>query len=194
MKDLIIKNIHIFIILLAAFNMFELYEEKDSQLIELESQKPAVVAQINRSKVKLKQIEKFKKNLTQSKKRVKDVLTQLEKVQKQLPGKLNATEVQQTMTDISDELKMLEPNPSPADEKMNGFYFANNYVFEAKGTFLQFLIFFEKLSKTKRILNVNDVTITTEENVSRSRFQILKLNTLIESYRFNAGYKEKTTE
>lgn len=192
MKDTIVKNLHLIILLVALWNMYELYEAKELELSSLYTQKPILEAKIKRNKLKLKQIKQFKRNLKISKRRVGSVLEQLETVQKQLPAEINDTEVQRTMTSISNDLRIKNPSPSPLKEEELGFYFSKEYTFHAKGTFLQFLIFFEKLGETKRILNVKSLVLKSSEKIERTRFQILELSTVIESFRFNTSHREKT--
>lgn len=192
MKDQIIKNFHWIIILYTIFGLYTIYEEKSELLTQAESLPPTVEIKIERAKNKIKKIERFKQNLTKSKERVEEVVRQIEKVQKQLPSNVNDTEVQTLIGDIASKLKMRDPQPAPADEVNNGFYFAKDYNFTGQGTFLQFLIFFENLEKAERILNIKNLSMKLDPNEAKSRFPILTLETTIESYRYNSAYKEKS--
>lgn len=192
MKDILIKNLHVFILIYAGFGLFAIWEEKSVELENAAGQVPAVASKIQRAKVKLARIKKFKKNLVSSEKRVQEVVKKIEKVQRQLPSEINDTEVQGLLSDISNKLKILEPSPSPGNEEKKGFYFAKSYNFEAKGTFLQFLIFYELLGNEDRILNVSELSMkVSDSNDMRSRFQILDFETGIESYRYNTAYRVK---
>ena len=192
MKDGLVKNLHWLIILYACWGLFTIYEEKEVELETSGVSIPVIEAKITRSKGKLRQIETFKKNLSQSKERVKEVVKQIEKVQKQLPSDVNDTEVQSLMGDIANNLKIKEPQPSPAEEVNNGFYFAKDYKFTGYGTFIQFLIFFENLEKTERILNVKGLELEYDDDKTRGRFPIVNIKTTIESYRYNTDYKERS--
>ena len=132
------------------------------------------------------------KNLTKSKERVKEVVKQIEKVQKQLPTDVNDTQVQSIIGDIANNLKIKDPSPTPEEETNNGFYFAKEYKFSAYGTFIQFLIFFENLEKTERILNIKSLKITFDQEKTRGRFPIVNLDTVIESFRYNQSYRERS--
>lgn len=191
MKNTILKNLHLIIILYACYGYFTIYEEK-SLIIEQESQEtPSLEAKIEKANLKLKQIDKFKKNLEASKEKVREVVKQIEKVQKQLPSDVNDAEVQQLVGNMANDLKIKNPSPSPGKEVLNGFYFAKDYSFSGTGTFLQFLIFFENLSKAERILNVKKVSFSYVKETIRSRFQVLDLNAVVESFRYNKAHKEK---
>ena len=179
-------------ILWALFSLYSIWEEKETQNSNLREQIPAAENKIARTKIKLARIKKYKKNLASSEKGVQEVVSKIEKVQKQLPSEINDTEVQGGLSELSEKLKILEASPSPSNEDNHGFYFAKKYDFEAKGTFLQILIFFELLARDDRILNVTEVDLkVSESNDMRSRFQILDFRTEIESYRYNTNYRVK---
>ncbi|MBC77383.1 MAG: hypothetical protein CME64_15365 [Halobacteriovoraceae bacterium] len=192
MKDSIVKNLHWFILAYAVQMLYFTYEEKDEQYQSLIQQTPAIQSKIAREKRKLTQIEEFKKNLSSTKERVKEVVKQIEKVQRQLPTDVNDAQVQEVLGGIADKLKIKNPVQYPEAETNKGFYFAKEYVFKGRGTFLQSLIFFENLAKTERILNVKNVKITQSQEQGRGRFQIVEMETMVESFRYNENHKEKT--
>jgi Tfp pilus assembly protein PilO len=192
MKEMLVRNFHWFIIAYAGLGLWNIYEEKTINLENSEQLAPAVVTKIQRAKNQIKKIERFKKNLSKSKERVQEVVKQIEKVQKQLPSDVNDTEVQSLIGDIAKKLKMVDPSPSPAQEQNNGFYFSKEYNFEAKGTFLQSIIFFENLKNSERILNVKSFDIRLDESMAKSRFPILTIKTVVESFRYNNSYREKS--
>ncbi|MCO4755240.1 MAG: type 4a pilus biogenesis protein PilO [Bacteriovoracaceae bacterium] len=192
MKDVLVKNLHWFIFAYAAQGLFLMYTEKDEQYQALVTQTPSIKIKIQREKRKLVQIEEFKKNLAATKDRVKEVVKQIEKVQKQLPTDVNDAEVQELLGNIAEKLKMKKPKQVPKKEDNLGFYFAKEYEFQGRGTFLQSLIFFESLAKAERILNVKNVKIEHISDKVRSRFQIIDMQTTVESFRYNKNYKEKS--
>ena len=192
MKESLLKNLHWMIIAYAGFTLFTIYEEKEQVYQDLVTRTPALKNKIQREKTKLAQIEEFKKNLSATKERVQEVVRQIEKVQKQLPTDVNDTQVQEVLGGYASELRMKEPLQAPGEEKNHGFYFAKEYSFEGKGTFLQALIFFENLAKADRILNVKNVKIKHSNLDNRSRFQIIDLQTTVESFRYNKNYEEKS--
>lgn len=194
MKNSILKNLHLIIIIYAFWGFYNIYEEK-TLLIETErNETPSLETKISNSKKKLKEINKFKENLKNSKERVTEVVKQIEKVQKQLPSDVNDAEVQELVGNIAKDLKIKNPSPSAGKETLNGFYFAKDYNFSGRGTFLQFLIFFENLSKAERILNVKELSFTYVKENIRSRFQVLEMAAIVESFRYNKKHKEKVDE
>ena len=64
------------------------------------------------------------------------------------------------------------------------------YRFKAKATYLQFLIMFEKISESKRILNVAEVNFRKLDQPQRSKFQLIDGEFFLEAYKYNNNYKE----
>jgi Tfp pilus assembly protein PilO len=192
MKEMLVRNFHWFIVAYAVLGIWEVYETKMEEIDRAQQQVPIVEGKIEKAKREIKKIERFKKNLSSSKERVKEVVKQIEKVQKQLPSEVNDTEVQSLIGDIAKKLKIQDPSPTPGSEKNNGFYFTKEYEFKGVGTFLQALILFENLEKSERILNVKSLNIELDEKKAKSRFPILNINTVVESYRYNNNYKERS--
>lgn len=191
MKDSLVKNIHLIIILYAGFNLFTLYEDQEMQLENTQNAFEGEKNSLRISKRKIKEIKKFRQNLANSKERVKEVVKQIEKVQRQLPTDVNDAEVQQLLGDVAKRLKIKDPSPAPGKEFLNGFYYSKEYNFRGQGTFLQLLIFFENLAKMERILNVKQVSLTQAPDLARSRFQVLNIDAKVESFRYNQNHKEK---
>lgn len=192
MKNMLIKNIHLIILLYAANNLFTLYTEKSEALEQLQAATPPMEVKIAREKKKLRQIEEFKKNLEVTKNRVREVVTEIEKAQKQLPEDLNAAIVQEMLNDLAKKLKVKNVSQAPGNESLKGFYFAKEYELKGIGTFLQGLILLENIEKSERILNVRSYELSYSKVKNRSRFPILDIKVVLESYRYNKNYKENS--
>lgn len=195
MKDFLIKNIHYFILIYAGWNIFTIYEEQTVNVEQREVSLEAIRARLKKSKADLEKVDQFNRDLESSKMRVNEVVKEIEKVQRQLPSDINDSEVLGIMSDIALGLKIQKPETLPRIEESFGFYYAKEYQFSAVGTFLQFLILFEKLedlSKIGRILNVKYLSYEQDEDAdSRSQFKSLVFKTMVESFRYNPSYKPK---
>ncbi|MCT4642569.1 MAG: type 4a pilus biogenesis protein PilO [Bacteriovoracaceae bacterium] len=192
MKNNLISNLHIIIIIYALFNLYSLYEEREEELGSVKQAIPSLEAKLARTKKKLRDIKRFKANLKNSKQRVEEVVKQIERVQRQLPSDIDDTKVATQVIDLAKELKIVKANLTPKEEKLNGFYFTKNYTFKGQGTYLQSMVFFENLERSERILNVKNILLETTSKYRRGKFQVLKFETDIESYRYNIAFKEKS--
>lgn len=192
MKDLLIKHFYILFFFYAYFIGSDYQLDKESNLEQTKQVAVSFESRLKRKQKELRDVKKFEKNLEESKNKVKEVIEKIATTQKQLPSEINDTEIQSTLSAFGDELKIQNTAVSPRKETNNGFYFTKEYNVDARGTFLQFLIFYERIEKLatdNRIMNIKYLKMTVDENSDpRSRFQILNLNTVIESYRYNANY------
>ena len=118
MKNKLLGNFHWIFFLMAAMNLLTIYEEKslivENTKMSIEGLKGKKISQER----KLKSIKKFKENLSQSKDRVKEVVKQIEKTQKQLPSEVNDTVVATSISELADSLKMQNIGISPLAEEM----------------------------------------------------------------------------
>lgn len=194
MKESLIKNIHWLIILYAGWGLFGVYEEKEELLNQEVVQLEPARIQLNRSRKKVAEIDKFKENLSASQERVQAVQKSLEKARKQIPADLNDVEVQRELEDLANILKMLDANSSPLEEENRNLYFAKEYRVQARGTYLQFMVFFENLLKKERILNIKEFDLKKGNDEGKSRFKVLNFTAVVESYRYNKDYKEEKEE
>ncbi len=188
MKDKLVANIHLLFLAYAIMLGVEKFDVMEQEYNSSKNDLTSSQSNLKKMEKNLEDLKRFESNLEESKVRVKEVVERMEKVQRQLPSDINVTEVNGTLTDFSNELRMLDPSPTPKEEQPFNFYVSKDFNFDAKGTFLQFLIFFEKLEKLSnngRILNVKYLRFfESNEGDRRSRFKILGLTTTVEAYKY----------
>ncbi len=190
MKDFFVKNFHWLIIAWALQGIYVSYTEHEEMLLPVLESKPGIEETIVRLERQLKEIETFKKNLEQMKERLSEVRNQIEKLQRQLPSDVNDTVVLTFLSDEGKKINILNGQYSPSAESNNGFYIAKDYKMAAEGTFLQFLIMFEKIAASERILNIKNFNMTADRTNNRGFHQIIKMEASIESFRYNTNYVE----
>lgn len=187
--DILVKNLHLGILVYALYSGFLYFEEQDTKLVDVTSRAESMNAKLIRVRKDLSEVKKFEADIETSKARVREVVNKIETIQKQLPSDIKDSEISETLIGFAKTLRILNPSPLPKEEENKEFYFSKDYSFDASGTFLQFIIFFEKLEKLAkdgRILNVKYVRMKiSDKSNSKSRFQILDLSTTLEAYRYN---------
>lgn len=188
----IISKLHYLIIFYIAFTVYEKMEAHNKQLEDILSQKDMFNSKIIASKKKIKQAKSFVKDLEASRNQVKEVARQIEVVQKQLPNEANDTEILGMLSRDSEALKMRDIVMTPKGEQLKDFYFVKEYSMTAIGTYLQGLIFFERLNNLDRLINVNAVKIETIESKKGGRYQLVKMDYDMEVYRYNPAYTQDT--
>ncbi|MBY0516186.1 MAG: type 4a pilus biogenesis protein PilO [Bacteriovoracaceae bacterium] len=195
MKEMLSKflaKLHVILFAYAAYGFYEVYSEHETLLEEINAQIPAVQTDIATAQKKLSQIDEFRKNVDQTKLRVTEVFNSIEKVQKQLPAEINDIEILDFISKEGRGLNMPEIEPNPLREQPMGFYISKPYQIRARGTFLQFVIFLERINSADRLFNVQNLTIRSDTQPQKGRFQVVSMDTTIDTFKFNSSHKESS--
>jgi Tfp pilus assembly protein PilO len=183
---------HLLFILWVGWGIYEQYEVHIQDYEALKNQVPLIERKIKKKQRELTGIEKYYADIEAAKKRIKLVAEAVEKLQKQLPTKkmdsANVSLFQQESNDIN--IKKLAITPGA--ERNKGFYFEKDFSYKGVGTFLQFLILFERIATNDQLFNIRSMTITKSQEKQKGRFQLVNLETTIQSFRYNENYVEQT--
>lgn len=192
MAEKLLKKLHFIILAYTGLMLFTMYEEHMTKLEEVENRKPTLRKEINSLKEKLELARTFQDDLEQSKQRLVEVANDIEEIQRQLPATIEDSEVLDLFGKEADLIKIKDLTLKPGSEKKKDFYFVKDYNFTAVGTFLQFLIYFERIANSSRLINVTKLKmeIPTDDTLSRGRFQLVKLSSVMEVFRYDADHKE----
>ena len=183
---------HFVFIAWIAWTVYEMYEDHTEKYESLKSQIPALDKQIKRKKKDLEGIEKYYADIEAAKKRIKLVTEAVEKLQRQLPSKNLDSENVALFQQESNDINIKKLAIKPAQERNKGFYFEKDYNYKATGTFLQFLILFERLAVNDQLFNIRSMKIRKSNEKQKGRFQLVDLQTTIQYFRYNDAYVEKS--
>lgn len=192
MKDLVnkfIANIHILVLFYGLYGGWVLYDEHIVQLDDIVSRESGMDAEIIAAQKKVKEIQEFAKKTEEYKVRVEEVAKNIETVQKQLPAETNDTQILTFFQAEINSLNIKDANFTPGKEERSTYYISKEYTLKARGTFLQFLIFFERLGTADRIYNIQNLKLTTPNDSHKGRFQIISGEGVIQAFRFNPDFK-----
>lgn len=192
MKELMnsfISNLHWLILLYGLYGGWELYDQHVIQLEEIVSRGSGLDAQIATAQKKVKEIQEFVKKTEEYKVRVEEVARNIETVQKQLPAETNDTQILTFFQNEINSLNLKDANLSPGGEEASVYFIGKDYSFKAKGTFLQFLIFFERIGSADRIYNIKSLKLAASTDDQKGRFQIINGEAIIQAYRFNPEFR-----
>jgi len=195
MKDLVsnvLSKLHLIIILYGLWGFYSVYSEFETQLEEIEMQRPAIEADIKKSEQKLGQIDEFRKNVDQTKLRVNEVFSNIEKVQRQLPSEINDIEILDFLSKEGRTLNMPALEPNPKEQQPLGFYISKQYSLKGKATFLQFVVFLERINNSERLFNIKNFKVFSPKEAQKGRFQVVDFEGTIDTFKFNASHKESS--
>jgi Tfp pilus assembly protein PilO len=166
------------------------YEVKVEEINQLTQQIEVAERNIRTANREKRQLEDFQKDIEEARNRVELVAQEVENIQRQLPTNIADTENLGIIRKAAEDINIRNISLSPGREIAQGFYFTKEYEFSAQGTFLQFLIFFERVGESQRILNINNVQISRSQIEQRGRFQLVDVKATIEAYRYNQDHRE----
>lgn len=192
MKDLgnkFVENLHILIVLYALYGIWMKYDEHTIAIEETIAQFEPLRIEIETNTRKVSEIKEFQKRTEESKVRVEEVAKNIELVQKQLPAETNDSQIITAFNQEIESLNIKDTTIVPQAETPSMYYISKPYTIKANGTFLQFLVFFERIANSTRIFNVTNLNLKTASDNQRGRFQIISLETTIEAFRYNPDFK-----
>lgn len=187
----ILSKLHYFIILWVFYGAYNSYEEHLQALEILNAQIPTIEQFILKAKKQKKEIKNYNQDIIEAKLRIEKVADEIEKLQKQLPTNISVTDNLDLLNNLATNLNLKNIALAPDVEEERGFYISQKYKFKADGTYLQFLIFLEKISVQERILNIYKISFNKNSVKQKGRFQIISGEIVIETFKHNPNFKEE---
>jgi Tfp pilus assembly protein PilO len=192
MKDLlnkIVSSAHLLILMYGLYGAWVMYDEHSIQLQEIIDQDTGLDEEIVRSKKKVKEIREFSKKTDVYKLRVEEVAKSIESVQKQLPAETNDAQIMTYLQSETNALNIKDIDLKPGKEEKSTYFISKEYNIQGKGTFLQFLIFLERIGKADRIYNIKELKLANLKEKQRGRFQMISGEGVIQAFRYNPDFK-----
>ena len=186
----LIQKIHILILLWGAWECYLVYEAFNNKKLEIANQIPVLNQRIAKAQREKRQIKEYLRDIEEAKQNIEIVAKEVETLQRKLPETIKDAENLAMIKEIAEGLNIKNIYLSPGIEENKGFYFTKRYELSASGTYLQMLIFFEKIGVSERLLNIKNVEIKKSEEKQRGRFQLINAKVTIEAYRYNPNHKE----
>jgi Tfp pilus assembly protein PilO len=192
MKDVankFIANIHFLIVIYGLYGAWESFDANTIRMEMINNQFPSIEAEIVSNQKKVKEIQEFVKKTEESKIRVEEVAKNIESAQKQLPAEINDNQILTVFNQEINSLNIKDPQIVPGSETTSTYFISKDYLIKAKGTFLQFLIFFERIGNATRIYNVKSLKLVNADTSQRGRFQLIAGESVIQAFRFNPEFR-----
>jgi len=187
---LLLKHIYILILAYTAYIGYELWGEKEIELANEINVLDQIVAKVKEKEEELKLLEAYYKDVDLAIENIKLVMLQVKDLQSKLPSKNDDLTNLQTIKNIGSQINMQSMELSSAKEEQRDFYFVTRYNLKAAGTYLQFLLLLEQISKGQRLLNIPAIELKEKATKQKGRYVLVDGNVTIESYRYNAKYEE----
>ncbi len=174
-------------------DLYESWQKKEESIKSELSKIPALEKENNEIEKAIQKIKEVRSNVKDFKSKVDKSKEDLEKVGKFIPPISSRTAILDELSRVARSLNIKNISFKPKYEKENhgGLYITNGIEFEGRGTYLQFLVFFEKMKKPDRIFNVSSVEVTSSSIINKSKHVIVDFKTIIETFHYNKDHEVK---
>ena len=186
----ILSKLHIFVFIYLSFGVYTKWVESDENKERVNGEIPSLQVRIRKAEKERKQLKNYLKDVESAKGRIELVASEIEKLQKKLPDVVDDTKNLSRLKKIAEQINIKNIYLTPMNEINNGFYIAKRYNVKASGTYLQFLLFVDKVGAEASILNIKRLYLENVQKKQRGRFQIINGDIIVETYRYNKSYKE----
>lgn len=180
------------ILFYGGYNCYNLFNEHQEAKEGLKQQLEAADVQLTKVKKKVAGIKQNEDKLREYENKVNEVRKQIDELKTRMPAESDRTAVLQELTNTAQELNLKEVNFNPVPRQDRGMYIANSISLGGKGTYLQFLILFEKILNNKRFFNVDNFLLTESPSDSKGRFIFVNVKADIQTFEYNTEYKDPT--
>ncbi len=188
----IVSNLWLLIILYTGYAVYEKYMIHEEQLVALNDQIPTITNNIAKAKKEKKQLETYFLDIEEAKQKIGIVQNEVEKLQRQFPTEISDTDNLSMISAIADSLNIKNIALAPGPEEDKGFYITKSYQVKVQATYLQILIFLEKVAEAQRLLNVSEVKMAQNDQKQKGRFQVVGGEMTLEVYKYNQRHKEQS--
>ena len=194
-KKIFTKHLHFVILAYGLFLRFQDYNEYTDAITKKREIIPIVQNRIKQKEKRLDVLNGFLKNLKESTEQLNEVKEEIERVRQQLPGEVQDTDILDLLTNEAELINIKNAEVKPTVEKERDFYIAKEYKLEATGTYLQFMVYFERLEKKPRLIDVAEWSMQTSKSKdNRGRFQLLDVTAKIEVFKYSPDFKKQESK
>ena len=190
------KKVLILVVILCAIAglyLYFFYMPVQDDLNAAQRELSKLEGELNNSKAVAKDLEKFKGQVAKLEEELKNALTQL-------PNEKEIPEILKTISSLGKESNLEFTLFRPKPEEAQQFYAKVPIELIAQGNYHNIGIFFDKVSKLPRIINVVDFNMTRAKEIKETRGKdetqtMLKTSCMINTYRFiETKSEEKKSE
>ena len=186
----LVNKFWLLIILYTGYEVYMAYEAHGEKLIAEERRVPQIKKQIKKAEKEKAQLKQYFEDIEEAKKRIEKVAQEVERLQRQFPLEISDTENLELISSIAESLNIKNIFLKPGTEQSKDFYISKLYNVKAEGTFLQFVIFLEKIAEAERLMNIRDISLHALKRKQKGRFQLIQGEVNIETYKYNPNFRE----
>lgn len=143
----------------ASYGLYGFIQEK---IPLMEQERNQLDGEALKLKNELKKIKEFSDNIEKIKLELKELNLQLESALEHMPRSFNLAGLLRKLSQLSQAsgLEISTFKPKKNEVQATGLFYKTIYIdFDIKGTFIQFLVFLDQVSRLKRIINLESINL-----------------------------------
>ncbi|MCB9094605.1 MAG: type 4a pilus biogenesis protein PilO [Halobacteriovoraceae bacterium] len=181
------KYLPFIILVYGAYSFWGDYDDHEQKIVQINGQIKSLTATNQKLGQKLKEIEEYSEKIDEYEAQIDQFKSQIQEIKKKIPPEDDKTIILDELSRQAKALNIQEVSfkPKYKREHEDGVYSTNGVEFTGMGTYLQFLLFFEKMSLAERIFSINTVTFKNHPEKRIGKHNIVGINTVIETYHYN---------
>jgi len=179
-----------FMIFLAGvgFAAYEYYEFINTEVVEMEQEQEGLRKKIQAKQNDYNRLKGFAANIETVKQELRELNLQLESALEHLPKTFNLSGLLRKLSSLAQNsgVELASFKPDKTEQRNDGQFFASMKIdFDIKGTYAQTLLFFDQLTRLKRIVNLETMKMAVRnENVNKTTAVTSDITGTIRTYRF----------
>jgi Tfp pilus assembly protein PilO len=183
--NVLVKRIPILLSLYVGFLCVEEYQKILENKENLESRINPMEVNLLKKRKTVQDLKKYFKDIDEAKEKISIVANEFSKIQEKLPSEFDVSKFLADLKDSADRILINRVNFSPKDEKDMGFYYSRMIQVEMTATFLQMIVFLERIQNMKELINVENIRVSEVNEEQKGRYQLVSSVIKLETYRFN---------
>lgn len=166
--------------------VYSLYDFVGGEQISLQSQVQQKEQQIGQLKGELERVRSFAQNIPAVKQAFREQSLQLESVLEFIPRNLELSGILRKLNMLAQNsgVEIISFKPQK-DEQDLGFFKSTTIDLTLKGSFTQSLVFFDQVSKLKRVLNFETLKMTGNPADKKTSTHVLETVVKMKAYRLS---------
>lgn len=151
------------IMIVLAYGAYSYLTWDDTEITQKMNQMLTSKSIIKSLQAKVDEVEKFEAELDDRKKAYLGLVKRLQQTQSRLPTKLHMPtilgEILAESKNVGLELNAIDPD---AQEQDHQIYNSQGITLQARGTYIQFIIFFDRISRNERVFGVSSIVMNRD--------------------------------
>jgi len=168
------------------FGVYSLYDFVGGEQVVLQSQVQQKEQQIGQLKGELERVRAFAQNIPAVKQAFREQSLQLESVLEFIPRSLEIAGVLRKLNMLAQNsgVEIISFRPEKTEQDM-GFFKSTTIDLSLRGSFTQSLVFFDQVSKLKRVLNFETLKMTGNPADRKTSTHVLETVVRMKAYRLS---------